>query len=516
MMALDCQPFSIVQDDGFTRLLKTLEPRYSIPSRQYITETIVPHLKEEITSKLKIELTYVEYFSFTTDIWSTDISHDSLLSLTAHWLTDSFVRKSAVLHARSFPGSHTGENIARMYEGMLNEWSIKKEQVHLIFRDNATNMVKAMKDAGYASLGCFAHTLQLIVHDGVLSQRLVKDTIAICRKIVGHFKHSPLACTQLKEIQESLRLPTHRLKQDEPTRWNSTQYMLQSILEQKMALGAYATEHSITQLTSNQLDLITKTVKVLSPIEEITNSISTDEASASVIIPFIRAQQRTLKDQSDDYGIRAMKEQMLTSLKRRYADVEDNDVLVLATLLDPRCKDKFFSGSAEKLSARELLEEKVTEITSHEESAKEPSPKRPKSDVLKCFSDILEEAGVDVHCNTHSSTVDKYLSEPLITFHRGNSFTWWANNKTRFPSLAKLAQRYLSAPPTSVPSERLFSGAGDIYDEKRNRLAPENAETLLFIKNNFLCTVDSTRHFRIYPILLYLYILCIISWQVFH
>ena len=32
MMALDCQPFSIVQDDGFTRLLKTLEPRYSIPS----------------------------------------------------------------------------------------------------------------------------------------------------------------------------------------------------------------------------------------------------------------------------------------------------------------------------------------------------------------------------------------------------------------------------------------------------------------------------------------------------
>ena len=180
-----------------------------------------------------------------------------------------------------------------------------------------------------------------------------------------------------------------------------------------------------------------------------------------------------------------MKEQMLTSLKRRYADIEDNDVLVLATLLDPCFQDKFFSGSAEKLSARELLKEKVTEITSHEESAEEPSPKHPMSDVLKCFSDILEEAGVDVHCNTHSSTVDKYLSEPLITFHRGNSFTWWANNKTRFPSLAKLAQRYLSAPPTSVPSERLFSGAGDIYDEKRNRLAPENAETLLFIKNNF-------------------------------
>ena len=57
-------------------------------------------------------------------------------------------------------------------------------------------------------------------------------------------------------------------------------------------------------------------------------------------------------------------------------------------------------------------------------------------------------------------------------------------DKEQFPALAKLVQRYLSAPPTSVPSERLFSGAGEIYDWC-NRLTSERAETLLFIKNNF-------------------------------
>ena len=82
--------------------------------------------------------------------------------------------------------------------------------------------------------------------------------------------------------------------------------------------------------------------------------------------------------------------------------------------------------------------------------------------------------------------MDIYFSEALIEFHGGeHSLNWWATNRLRFPILAKLSRRYLSAPPTSVPSERLFSVAGDLYDEKRNRLSPEHAEELLFIKSNF-------------------------------
>ena len=56
--------------------------------------------------------------------------------------------------------------------------------------------------------------------------------------------------------------------------------------------------------------------------------------------------------------------------------------------------------------------------------------------------------------------VDKYLSEPLIPFHLSNSFTWWHQNRTRFHCLAKIAQCYLSFPPTSVAFKRLFSLAG--------------------------------------------------------
>ena len=148
-------------------------------------------------------------------------------------MTDSFEKRSAVLHAEPFNAT---------FNGMLGEWGIKKEQVHLFVRDNATNMVKAMRDGSFDDFGCFAHTLQLVVHDGVLSQRSVVNTLAQCRHIVGHFKRSPLAFNRLKSIQTNLGLPFHSLKQDEPTRWNSTLHILQSILEQKMALAAYATD----------------------------------------------------------------------------------------------------------------------------------------------------------------------------------------------------------------------------------------------------------------------------------
>ena len=81
--------------------------------------------------------------------------------------------------------------------------------------------------------------------------------------------------------------------------------MLQVIIEQKMALAAYATEYGdVRQLTTNQLDLAVKVVKVLGCVEEITKSISTEAASVSLIIPFVQAFRLTLeKNDESDRGI---------------------------------------------------------------------------------------------------------------------------------------------------------------------------------------------------------------------
>ena len=127
MIAIDYQPLSVVDDQGFKSLLKALEPRYSLPSRRYMTENIIPRIHDGIVSKVKEKISNIKWFSFTTDIWSTEVSEESMISLTAHWLTQDFVRKSAVLNVQPFPESHTGENICVVFSGMLLKWSIDRK-----------------------------------------------------------------------------------------------------------------------------------------------------------------------------------------------------------------------------------------------------------------------------------------------------------------------------------------------------------------------------------------------------
>ena len=81
----------------------------------------------------------------------------------------------------------------------------------MIAADNASNMKKALREGNFEAQGCFAHTLQLVVSDSVLSQRAVIDTLAVCRSIVGHFKHSTIAYHKLDQIRERLDIKKHTL-----------------------------------------------------------------------------------------------------------------------------------------------------------------------------------------------------------------------------------------------------------------------------------------------------------------
>lgn len=75
-----------------------------------------------------------------------------------------------------------------------------------------------------------------------------------------------------------------------------------------------------------------------------------------------------------------------------------------------------------------------------------------------------------------------YLSQPTIPLG-DDILKYWDINGNMFPLLKKIVQPYLSVVATSVPSERLFSKAGNIMTEKRNRLKGEKLQQLLFLNS---------------------------------
>lgn len=111
MIATDMEPYQVVEKPGFIGLLKVLEKRYTVPSRKYFTERVIPDIYDNISSKLREMLSDAKSIAFSTVTWTADNTTESYFGLTAHWLNESFDRSSYVLHCTKFNGQHTAANL---------------------------------------------------------------------------------------------------------------------------------------------------------------------------------------------------------------------------------------------------------------------------------------------------------------------------------------------------------------------------------------------------------------------
>lgn len=506
MIATDNHPFTVVSGVGFKRLVALLEPRYSLKTEKYYRTDLFEDVHTKVENKIKEMVTLENagpYLAFTTDCWSGDT--ESLMSLTCHFIDSDWERKQIVLNVKAMHGSHTGEYISEVFLSLLRHWDIDTERVVLVLRDSGANMIKGMRLTEVPDLSCSAHTLQLVVNDGINSQRAVMDIVAKLKSSATHFNHSILAKQRLKDIQKELDLPQHRIIQSVPTRWNSTLHMLESMLEQKRALTVYAGEHGkISILTADQWTLVGNLIDTLSPLEQVTLEMSRSDSSISCIIPSITVLKMLLEvEGAKARGIKTLRDTMLDSLKARFENADNTKCLVLATLLDPRYKGHALAPGTLSTAKDWIKDEHATlsEAKKQIRASSEdqgPDPKQIRVEEDTSPSDMLEqmyanllgaqgptsEETDDEEEQLFTQQLDQYLREPLIDRQTGQPLAWWKQNASRLHLLAPLARKFLSPPPSSVPSERVFSEVSQIYEKKRNRLTGENAEHLCFLHYN--------------------------------
>ncbi|CAG9814146.1 unnamed protein product [Phaedon cochleariae] len=157
-VAVDMQPYNIVENDGFKHLIQTMQPGYVLPSRKTLIEVIIPKMYDTTKLKIKSYIDSASYISFTTDAW-TYVASKPFILLTAHLINNDWAIQSAVLNCREMSEDHTAENVCDALKDLLQEWDIPEQKVVGFTTDSGANIVKAINLMKINRVSCFGHTI---------------------------------------------------------------------------------------------------------------------------------------------------------------------------------------------------------------------------------------------------------------------------------------------------------------------------------------------------------------------
>ncbi len=173
--------------------------------------------------------------------------------------------------------------------------------------------------------------------------------------IVEYFKRSSSALAKLKGYLQQNNMRVVKLKQDCPTRWNSTLDMVRRVLELKDAIftttallridtndPATRSFYDDCTFTETETAILTQLVKLLTLFETITNKVSAEKyvtcSKVLVVIKILFSKLKGFLNNVEMLEIKPLLQAVQTDCENRFLSYEKNDLLCQSTFLDPRYK----------------------------------------------------------------------------------------------------------------------------------------------------------------------------------
>ncbi|XP_020346796.2 zinc finger BED domain-containing protein 4-like [Oncorhynchus kisutch] len=507
MLALDLQPSALVENTGLNRLLEYLQPQYSLPSSSYFTSTAIPDMYERVKEVVLTHLKEAEsgIVHFTTSIWVTSQTRE-FLTLTAHWVSyESCVRPqgedfhcSALLSVSQIDCDHDTLNIQKQLEYFWDTWisSLGLKKGFTVTDNNA--IANVLEDNNHVIVQCFGHTIDLIVNEAIKSQRMVQNLLSNARKICERVYRSDKAKEKLAELQKVYQLPENCLIQDVPSKWRTSFFMLERLVEQKKAVDEMSIECNFREMIScDQWEVMQSVCNALKPFEVACREMSNRTATLGQVIPLIHILNRKIDMLFDEtMGIDNMLKSLKEAMVSRMSSTLHDPRYTWATMLDPRYKTSLFTEEEAEQCKQDLISELQVSLSTSIEikpslsngcggevpvsSSGSPSN---KDNLWALMDDIRHKIKQEDKPKSSELAVLEYLEEDILD-QSCDPLDYWNLKKLLWPDLAKVAVRYVGCPPSIVPAEILFSTASVNCALNQPMPLLENMEGLLFLKVN--------------------------------
>lgn len=364
-------------------------------------------------------------------------------------LTLTYENMSFNLGMVRIKGSFTSENCLKAVYAHLGRFSLKlKNHIVATINDGASVMVKYGKISG------------LRADDSSINYH---ESLKKARHIVKYIRDSSL------RNDFFMQLSGRELKRDVKTRWNSSDDMLEALIESKTAVIATLEQWNATnKLDGIDWDELSVMKKVLKPLKMTVLALGRDDSDlekAEKAVEFmLNKLEEIAMETKHDFAYT-----VYNNAKKRMQERENTEILrLLKCLRDPNeCPQWQTLELARNLLKRlyPLPNADVDGTESAEETA--ALEELTMEDELKA---AISSAGKEkkIRPSNYGAIEDEFL-------------LFRANGK-RTANLENLLNALLSIKPTSTAVERVFSASSGFVTKIRSRLSDQSIDDLVFLK----------------------------------
>jgi len=249
--SLDLRPMLAIKGKGFLEIAQfflNVGAKYGVSNINDIIPhptTVSRHLIKtttDVRKKLFSEIYSLiknNYCSSTCDMWTDNFKKNNYMSITLHYIDQSWVLNNRLLYTGQYPSqdSKTGENIKKFMSNFFTQLSEDSDendgsdlmQYITFVTDQGSNMISALRN--YNRLNCCAHLINTVLrnlfdlkflqqenNNGSKPLEPITNLMTECKTLVKFMKisgkNSELSMVLVQEVE---------------TRWNTRLLMLQSV-----------------------------------------------------------------------------------------------------------------------------------------------------------------------------------------------------------------------------------------------------------------------------------------------